>query len=73
MCKNNCVGADHKIWSILGVFTLENQLLRCGKEKCGLVETYDESPVHFNGFMRRSGDGVLVDILKRRGSEVFGK
>jgi len=23
--------------------------------------------------MRRSGDGVLVDILKRRGSEIFSK
>ncbi len=33
--------------------------------------THDEPLVHFNGFMRRGGDGVLVDILERRCIEIL--
>ena len=35
--------------------------------------THDKSLVHFDGFVRRSSDGVLVNILKRRGTKIFSK
>jgi hypothetical protein len=39
----------------------------------GIWKTHDESLVYFDGFVRRGGDGVFVNIFEIPGTEIFGK
>jgi hypothetical protein len=39
----------------------------------GRWKTHYESLVYFDGFVRRGGDRVFVNIFEIRGAEIFGK